>query len=197
MNEASKSHLCRVRHNDYAFLKGKGIDVCCGPDPIKVELPSTVDTWDLEHGDAQYLATIDDGSYDWLVCYHGLEHMLDPAIALKNWSRVVREGGSILIAVPLFSAYEKWRDFRHGSPFPARFNDDHKTSWDIVSCDRPTNHEHYDYKRIVEIGKAAGLTLVDLRMELDGYHWDRWNDPDFDSTQHGGMAQLCMIFQKL
>jgi hypothetical protein len=49
----------------------------------------------------------------------------------------------------------------------------------------------------VEIGKKAGLHLVDLRMELDGFHWEKWNDPDFDSTMHGGLAQLCIIYQKI
>ena len=197
MNEMSKSHLTRLRHGDYEWLKGDVLDIGCGNDPIKLDPPSTVRGWDLQDGDAQFLESIDDESFDAIVSAHCLEHLHDPAFALKNWSRVLREGGYIYALVPLFSAYEKWRDFRHGSPFPARFNDDHKTSWDIVSCDKPTNHEHYDYKRIVEIGKAAGLTLVDLRMELDGYHWDKWSDLDFDSTQHGGMAQLCMIFQKL
>jgi SAM-dependent methyltransferase len=197
MHEMSKSHLTRLRHRDYEWLKGNGIDVCCGPDPLVLERPSTVDTWDLENGDAQYLATIPDGKYDFLVSYHGLEHMNDPGIALKNWSRVVKEGASLLIAVPLFSAYEKFRDFRFNSEFPAKFNADHKTSWDIVSTDKPMNHEHYNYRKIVQIGKEAGLHLVDLRLELDGFHWEKWNDSEWDSTMHGGMAQMAMVFQKI
>lgn len=197
MNEMTKSHICRVRHNDYSFLRGHGIDVCCGPDPIKLPPPSIVDSWDVQNGDAQYLNGVDDNKYDFLVCSHGIEHMEDPSIALKNWSRVVKEGGFLSITAPLYSAYEKFHDFKFGSPHNAgRFNPDHKTSWDIVSVDKPKNHEHYDYKRIVQIGKDAGLHLVDLRMELDGFHWNKWNDPAFDSTMHGGLAQLCMIFCK-
>jgi len=197
MNEMSKSHPLRIRHGDYSFIKGSVLDIGCGPDAIKLDSPSTVRGWDLPDGDAQYLASIDDKTFDCIVSAHCLEHVMDPAIALQNWSRVLKEGGYIYALVPLYSAYEKFRDFKFGSQHAARFNPDHKTSWDIVSCPRPLNHEHYDYKRIVEIGKKAGLHLVDLRMELDGFHWEKWNDPDFDSTMHGGVAQLCIIYQKI
>jgi SAM-dependent methyltransferase len=198
MNEMSKSHVCRLRHDDYKFIKGAVLDVGCGPDAIKLDPPSTVRGWDLADGDAQYLANIEDKSFDCVVSAHCLEHVLDPAIALKNWSRVLREGGYVYALVPLYSAYEKFHDFKFGSPHNAgRFNPDHKTSWDIVSVDKPKNHEHYDYKRIVQIGKDAGLHLVDLRMELDGFHWSKWSDPAFDSTMHGGLAQLCIIYQKI
>jgi len=197
MNEMSKSHPLRIRHGDYTFIKGSVLDIGCGPDAIKLDLPSSVRGWDLPDGDAQYLASIDDKTFDCIVSAHCLEHVMDPAIALQNWSRVLKEGGYIYALVPLYSAYEKFRDFKFGSQHAARFNPDHKASWDIVSCPRPLNHEHYDYKRIVEIGKKAGLHLVDLRMELDGFHWEKWNDPDFDSTMHGGVAQLCIIYQKI
>lgn len=196
-NEMKKSHICRVRHNDYEWLKGDILDIGSGPWPIEVDPPSTVRAWDLPDGDAQYLESIEDKSYSVIVASHVIEHVRDPAIALKNWSRVLKEGGYCYILAPLYSAYEKFRDFQYGSPYPAKFNDDHKTSWDIVSVERPMNHEHYDYKRIVQIGKDAGLHLVDLRMELDGFHWDRWSDLDFDSTMHGGLAQLCIIYQKI
>lgn len=197
MDEMTKSHVCRLRHDDYKFIKGAILDIGCGSDPIKVDPPSTVRGWDLPDGDAQYLASIDDRSFDTIVSAHCLEHLRDPAVALQNWSRVLREGGYIYALVPLYSTYEKFRDFQFDSPYAARFNPDHKTSWDIVSCERPSNHEHYDYKRIVQIGKGSGLHLVDLRMELDGFHWDKWNDPEFDSTMHGGLAQLCIIYQKI
>lgn len=197
MDEMTKSHKCRVRHGDYQFIKGSVLDIGCGPDAIKLDPPSTVRGWDLSDGDAQYLTGVNDKSFDCVVSAHCLEHMNDPEVALQNWSRVLKEGGYVYILVPLYSAYEKFRDFRFGSSHQARFNPDHKTSWDIVSVDKPMNHDHYDYKRIVQMGKDAGLHLVDLRMELDGFHWDKWNDPDFDSTMHGGLSQLCIIYQKI
>ena len=197
MDEMSKSHLTRLRHGDYSFLKGAVLDIGCGPWPIKLDPPSTVRGWDLEDGDAQYLEGVKNESFDAICASHVLEHVMDPAIALQNWSRVLVEGGWIYALVPMYSTYEKQRDFRYGSDFASRFNPDHKTSWDIVSVEKPQNHEHYDYKRIVQIGKDAGLHLMDLRIELDGFHWDKWNDPEWDSTMHGGMAQLAIIWQKI
>lgn len=197
MNEMSKSHSCRLRAGDYEMLRGHGIDVCCGPDPLKLDPPHVVDTWDLENGDAQYLEGIRDGKYDFLTCYHGLEHMSDPEIAVKNWSRVIREGGSMILAVPLFSAYEKFKDFQFGTPNAGKFNPDHKTSWDLINLENaPKNHRHFGYKEIVQLGKQAGLTLVDLRIEVDGFPWERWNDAEWDATQHGSLAQLAIIFAK-
>ena len=197
MDEMKKSDKCRIRHGDYQFIKGSVLDIGCGPDAIKLDPPSTVRGWDLPDGDAQYLIGINDKSFDCIVSSHCMEHLNDPEIALQNWSRVLKEGGYVYILVPLYSAYEKFRDFRFGSSHPSRFNPDHKTSWDIISVDKPMNHDHYDYKRIVQMGKDAGLHLVDLRMELDDFHWDKWNNPDFDSTMHGGLAQMCIIYQKI
>ena len=195
MNEMTKSHPCRLRHGDYAFIRGQVLDIGCGPDPIRLAPPSVVTGFDLEQGDAHLLAGVADESHDCIVSSHCLEHLADPETALRNWSRVLRPGGFAYILVPLYSAYEKQKDFRRGEN-PSRFNPDHVTSWDIVSVEAPIHHRHFDYKRIVALGAQAGLSLVDLRMELDGYHWDRWTDPAFDSTRHGGLAQLCIIYQK-
>ena len=198
MDEMTKSHAARNRVGDYAWLKGEVLDIGCGPDPIKLPPPSTVRGWDLEDGDATHLATLEDKSFDTVVSAHCLEHLHDPETAVRNWSRVLREGGYAYILVPLFSAYEKFNDFAHGSDNPAKFNNDHKTSWDIINLvGAPRNHRHFGYKEIVQLGKQAGLTLVDLRMELDGYWWNRFDDREFDQTMNGALAQLAIIFQKL
>lgn len=198
MNEMSKSHHARERAGDYAWLKGDVLDIGAGPDAIKLPSPSTVRGWDLEDGDATYLATLGDKSFDTVVSAHCLEHLFDPEAALRNWSRVLREGGYCYILVPLYSCYEKWNDFAHGSANPAKFNNDHKTSWDILNLEKaPQNHRHFGYKEIVQLGKQAGLTLVDLRTELDGYQWSRFDDAEFDQTMNNALAQLAIVFQKL
>jgi SAM-dependent methyltransferase len=41
-----------------------------------------------------------DGSYDFVLASHVLEHSANPLKALKEWSRVLRRGGALFIAVP-------------------------------------------------------------------------------------------------
>ena len=198
MDEMTKSHSARLRAGDYRWIKGRVLDIGCGPDPIKLPPPSTVQGWDLEDGEATLPATLDDKSFDCVVSAHCLEHLVDPETALQNWSRVLVDGGNIYILVPLYSCYEKWNDFKHGSSNPAKFNHDHKTSWDILNLETvPQNHRHFGYKEIRQLGKQAGLTLVDLRTELDGYQWNRFDDKEFDQTMNSALAQLCIVYQKL
>jgi SAM-dependent methyltransferase len=198
MDEMTKSHPARLRAGDYEWIKGQVLDIGAGGDVLKLPPPSTVRGWDLGDGDATLLATLEDKTFDCIVGSHVLEHLADPETALRNWSRVLCEAGYIYILVPLYSCYEKWNDFQHGSSNPAKFNHDHKTSWDLLNLESaPKNHRHFGFKEIRQLGKQAGLTLVDLRYELDGYQWNRFDDAEFDQTQHGALAQLAIIFQKL
>lgn len=48
--------------------------------------------WDLH--------TIEDGSQDFLVARHSLEHLDDPVAALKEWRRVLKPDGRLIIACP-------------------------------------------------------------------------------------------------
>ncbi len=197
MNEQSKSHNARLRNNDYRFLRGNVLDIGCGPDPIKLPPPAIVTGWDLSNGDAQYLEGLRDGSFDAVVSSHCLEHMKDVGVSLKNWARVLREGGYMYILVPLYSAYEKWNDFTYGEK-PSWFNSDHKSSWDLIDVPQGVhNHPHYAFRQINEIGKSVGLTIVDLRIETDDFDWSRIYDKSFDQTRGNAMCQLCIIYQKI
>ncbi len=196
MNEMEKSHPARLRAGDYTWLKGNILDVGAGPWPLKLDPPSIVRAWDLEDGDAQLLDGVPDNSYDVVFGSHVMEHVRDPDEALRNWSRVLKEGGHAMVVVPSYMFYEKLHDFTHGTENESRFNGDHKTSWDLLNIDRPKNHRHYAFKDMVRLGIQAGLTLTDLRLELDGFQWDKWRDPKHDCTRHGGLAQWCMIFSK-
>lgn len=50
--------------------------------------------------DAQHLSTVPDASQDFIIANHVLEHCHDPLGALRNWFRVVRDGGTIFFALP-------------------------------------------------------------------------------------------------
>jgi SAM-dependent methyltransferase len=46
------------------------------------------------------LSQFADGSYDFVLSCHSLEHIANPVKALKEWMRVVRPGGSIILVLP-------------------------------------------------------------------------------------------------
>jgi SAM-dependent methyltransferase len=50
--------------------------------------------------DAETLATVEPGSFDFLVAAHVIEHMRNPIGAIVNWLRAVREGGHVYLIVP-------------------------------------------------------------------------------------------------
>lgn len=111
-----------------AYFAGDGIDVGGGHDCLDqyaAELGfNSCRNWDLPDGDAQLLASVPDSSYDFLHSSHCLEHMVDPAIALANWIRVVRGGGCLVITVPDEELYEHLH-------WPSRYNRDHKWSFTL------------------------------------------------------------------
>ncbi|RKP46878.1 tetratricopeptide repeat protein [Trinickia fusca] len=131
MYEQSKAAKRRYRDGDFLcrYFVGDGIDVGAGPDTLGRYLPlfpalRSVRGWDLPDGDAQLLAGVADGSFDFLHSSHCLEHMRDPAEALANWIRVVKPNGYLVVSVPDEDMYEQ-------GVFPSRFNPDHKWTFTI------------------------------------------------------------------
>jgi SAM-dependent methyltransferase len=124
--ESDKPETVLRRHMQGLFPpSGKGIDVGAGREPSPLprwweELPLTCRPWDLRDGDAHDLAGVPDESLDWLFSSHCLEHLKDPERALRNWVRVVKFGGSLLIAVPHRDLYEKRRRL------PSQWNPNHR-----------------------------------------------------------------------
>jgi len=104
-----------------ALLRGKGIDIGCGRDPV---LPD-VQRFDAEHGDANVITRHVSERFDFVFSSHCLEHMHDPRAALREWWELVRPGGVLFFIVPDEDLYEQ-------GVFPSRFNDDHKATFTIA-----------------------------------------------------------------
>lgn len=65
-----------------------------------------------------------DNTFDFVVSSHCLEHMVDVCEALKNWIRIVKEGGYLIITVPDEDLYEQ-------NQWPSVYNKDHKHTFTI------------------------------------------------------------------
>jgi len=149
------------------WLVGMGIDIGGGNDSIAVYAQlfpriQTVTVYDMPQGDAQYLANVPDGAFDFLYSGHCLEHMVDPRIALRNWLRVVKPGGHLVITVPDEDLYEQ-------GVWPSTFNYDHKhtftmfkrTSWSPVSINVLDMLREFDGE--VNVAKIERLDHAFLR----------------------------------
>lgn len=64
--------------------------------------------------DGEVLSTVDDGSADFVIANHLIEHCENPIAALGNWLRVLRKGGVVFLAVP-----DKRFTFDHCRPVTA------------------------------------------------------------------------------
>ncbi len=152
MNEQSKS--TKRRFYDGAFHSryfiGAGIDIGGKPDPLARYVSqfsgmTSVRTWDIEDGDAQLLSDIPDNSYDFGVASHSLEHMVDVVEALKNWLRIIKPGGYLVITIPDEDLYEL-------GCWPSQWNGDHKHTFTI-------------YKR--KSWSPVSINILDLVVKLE------------------------------
>lgn len=131
MKELSKSIPRRMREPNFMrrYFVGDGIDIGGKPDPLSLygeffPLMGDIKIWDLEDGDAQFMETVADDSFDFVNSSHCLEHLRDPAEGLRNWLRIVKPGGYIVALVPDEDLYEQ-------GIFPSTNNLDHKHTFTI------------------------------------------------------------------
>jgi len=105
MFETSKALMRRLHDSRFAtrYFVGNGIDIGAGADVLGQY--------------AEFFPLMND-------CRHCLEHMRDPREALKNWLRVVRPGGHLVVLVPDEDLYEQ-------GVFPSTFNPDHKWTFTL------------------------------------------------------------------
>lgn len=124
MAETRKSYNRRVNEGwfeKYAPSHLSGIDLGCGKDPLN----HTFRRFDAANGDgdAQLMHGTPDDIFHTVYASHLLEHVHDPVEALKNWYRICRSPGHVIVCVPHRDLYEKKLDL------PSRWNGDHKTFW--------------------------------------------------------------------
>ena len=131
MKECSKSIRRRLSEPNFInrFFVGQGLDIGGQPDPLALyqELfcqMTGVKTWDRADGDAQILEGVQDDEFDFVHSSHCLEHLHDPKEGFRNWFRVVRPGGYLIVTVPDEDLYEQ-------GVFPSSFNQDHRWTFTI------------------------------------------------------------------
>ena len=114
MQECSKSIVRRMSNPLFLrrYFVGNGIDIGGKPDPLGkytefFPLINSIRTWDMEEGDAQFMQGVEDETYDFVVSSHCLEHLVDTHEGIKNWFRIIKPGGFLIVVVPDEDLYEE------------------------------------------------------------------------------------------
>ncbi len=163
-NEAAK-----IRHIIVPYTRGKGLDLGCGPWKAWPHFISydNINEWDgFEwapdiRGDAEDLSVFSKESMDFVFSSHLLEHMKNPKQVLREWWRVIKTGGYLVLYLPDKRVYPNMGE--HGS------NPDHQhdflpsdieklmrgiRGWTMVHDE--TRHDHDEYSFLQVYRKDAG-----------------------------------------
>lgn len=177
MKECSKSISRRLTDANFInrYFVGVGLDIGGKPDPLCLYQQlfcqmRTVRTWDWEDGDAQFLASVKDFEFDFVHSSHCLEHLVDPREGIRNWLRVVRPGGYLVVTVPDEDLYEQ-------GVFPSMFNRDHKWTFTIFKTRSWSERSMNLIDLVRELGEGAEL----VRMEQLSSTY-RFDLPRYDQT---------------
>jgi len=165
--ETSKAKTRRIKEGFFEkYTQGRGLDIGYGGDLISPNAAG----YDFEHGDAQYLNELKDGQYDFVYSSHTLEHLPDPALALKNWYRVLKKGGYLILYIPHRDLYEKKKTL------PSRYNPNH-TNFFLVERDEAPDtvgivplieRTLKNYELIYAKECSEGHTITDPEIHSDG-----------------------------
>jgi len=180
-NEASKTRDL-FGSLERRVLRGSGIDIGCGEDPIFPD----VRRFDMQDGDADHITDHVKEQFDFVFSSHCLEHMRDPATALKGWWSLVKDGGHMCIIVPDEDLYE------HGN-WPSKFNSDHKWTFTI------SKEKSWSPVSINVIDLVRGLPdcrVLKVALQDDGYDYTA-GGAGGDQLWGQAVAQIQFVLRKL
>jgi SAM-dependent methyltransferase len=161
MQELSKSIQRRLHDSNFVarYFVGEGIDIGAGPDPLNLyvelfPLITSVRDWDVKDGDAELMTGCDDARYDFVHSSHCLEHTRNLDIALKNWMRILKPGGHLVVLIPDEDMYEQ-------GVFPSTFNDDHKWTFTVFKASSWSNRSRNLLDLITLLGEEADVIKIE------------------------------------
>jgi SAM-dependent methyltransferase len=100
---------------------GRGLNIGAGSQPI----PLPIETLDARPGFKGDFACscdaipVEEGAYDYALASHVVEHLPNPIKALREWSRVVKKDGKLIVFMPDCRLYPEDRRRLDGGEAPA------------------------------------------------------------------------------
>ena len=143
-----------------ARLIGAGFDVrCCDLYPEIFRLSGV----EIKRGDLSGTLPFGDGEFDYVTCVEGLEHIENPQQAIREFARLLRPGGHLIVSVPnILNIEERIKWLLHG----------------YTSHFKPLSREHLENLR-GEFGEMEEIALhinpisyAELRYTLEKYGFE-------------------------
>lgn len=163
MTETEKAKSRREEEKFFQkYCKGKGIDIGCGNQILQSDsMQLDIVPFDKIHGngDATFLKEIKNESFDYVYSSHCLEHIEDLRTCIKNWWRILKPGGYLLIQVPERDLYEKKKEL------PSNWNQDHKHFFLLDFFEKPNTIGIVPYlgQVLSELGSGRNYCFVSAR----------------------------------
>ena len=126
------------------YLAGRMLNAGCGSRDVEPYLRtkgvSAITRYDIASTDPEVVIgplesmPFEEGSFDSVLCNAVLEHVQDAGLAIAELARVVRKGGSVVVAVPFLQPYHP--------------------------C--PGDYRRYTADGLADLGRSAGLEVVEI-----------------------------------
>ena len=84
-----------------------------------------------------------------------VEHLSDPLAAVKDWHKLLREDGYLIMTVPSWELYE-------GMVWPSRWNREHKSTWSLWQKGSPAQIHIFVPQFLIELKPLYSYLRADL-----------------------------------
>jgi ubiquinone/menaquinone biosynthesis C-methylase UbiE len=187
MKETSKARAWREELGYFKkYIKGKGIDIGCGSDIITHPSIKSVIPYDLRQGNGELLKDIKKNNFDFVHSSHCLEHLENWENGIKNWIRVCRVGGYVVIAIPDQYLYEH-------NIFPSIYNKKHNWTFTIDPKAEDLGKTIYIKEYLKKNYKKLGVKIELIKLNDQNYNY---NDKTSDQTLGNASAQIEIVLKK-
>ncbi len=121
--------------------------------------------------EATDLSAIPDAAYDFLLSCHSLEHVANPIKALKEWKRILKAGGQLVLVLPdkryTFDINRPYTSLSHLNDDFQKGTDEHDTTHfdEIIGKHDPSKDPGMKDK-----GQIAGLLKENFKNRLAHHH---------------------------
>jgi len=168
MNFKSETGKIRQELLKTDYLKGDGIDLGCGIDKIKIDMigfdmnlnpaPNSINA----KGEAEDLSRYEDKHFDYVYSSHLLQLFVDTKSVIKEWLRVIKDGGYLILYLPDEQVY-----WNHCKKTGQHYNNSHKIKdlslkymKDLIKKEKIKTHvvkeieKHMEYSFLIVLKKG-------------------------------------------